>query len=84
MYVGGNLGFSRVYLFAICVTKNWLFTRIKHVLFREISVYLMYILLHNFCTGFSLRLFMLKSKIVLSQFSQSNHRVSHDTNLSPI
>ena len=46
--LGGNLGFSRVYLCAIVVPKTWLFTRIKHVLIREISVYLMYILLHNF------------------------------------
>ena len=27
--------------------KNWLFTEIKHVLFSEISVFLMYIFLHK-------------------------------------
>ena len=47
MYIGGNLGFSRVYSYAIFEGGNWLFTEIKHVLFSEISVFLMHIFLHK-------------------------------------
>ena len=47
VYTGGNLVFLRMFSFAIFVGKNWLFTEIKRVLFRAISVFLMYISLHK-------------------------------------
>ena len=47
VYTRGNLVFLRMFSFAIFVGKNWLFTEIKRVLFREISVFLMYISLHK-------------------------------------
>ena len=77
MHIGGNFGFSRVYVFATFVEKNWLFTEIKHLLFRKIwgisNVYFLAKAMKS--TGFSLRLFMLKSNIVQLEFSQSNTRV---------
>ena len=39
MYIGGNLGFSRVHSSALLGGGgggNWLFTELKHVLFSEI------------------------------------------------
>ena len=42
-----------ILVFQVCIHmqylwgKNWLFTEIKHVLFNEISVFLMYIFLHK-------------------------------------
>ena len=45
MHFGGNLSIFRVYLFAIFVEKYRLFTKIKRVLFREISVFHMSIFL---------------------------------------
>ena len=45
--LGVILVFSRVYVFAIFVKINGLFTELKFKKFREISAFLMYIFIHK-------------------------------------
>ena len=47
MCILGVISVFQVCIHIVICGENWLFTEIKHVLFSEISVFLMYIFLHK-------------------------------------